>query len=125
MSSLKWTVIPLTAGLLISGCSREARDQYAAAGERAGKAIATDAEKSKTAADNALETAKVKSALNSAAGLETKNIDVDSDTKVRTITLNGSVPDGKQKVQAETVAKGIAGGEFRVVNKLTVVPSSN
>jgi osmotically-inducible protein OsmY len=113
--------------LVIIGCSQQARDQYGEAGQDAskaakqtGQAAVTDAANTKTAADNTLETTKVTGALNSAAGLETKNINVDSDTKAGTITLNGSVPDEKQKEQAETVARGIAGSEFKVMNNLKV-----
>jgi osmotically-inducible protein OsmY len=119
--------ISLIIASMIIGCSKEARDQYGSAGEDAskaakktGEAISTDAENAKVSADNTLESSKVKSALNSAAGLETKGINVDSDTKAKTITLSGSVPDEKQKAQAETVASGIAGSEFKVVNNLTV-----
>ena len=65
-------------------------------------------------------TSKVKSALGSAAGLETKGIDVDSDTLLKTITLKGTVSDGKQKAQAETVTKGIAGTEFKVKNEIKI-----
>lgn len=149
MKALNITALALAIGFSIVGCSQAARDQYGAAGQDAsqatketGQAIATDAKKTgeaateaataagtemknaaantKAASDNALETAKVKSALDTAAGLDTKNLDVDTDTVAKTITLKGSVPDDKQKAQAETVAKGIAGAEFKVVNNLTV-----
>lgn len=136
-------------GFSLVGCSQEAREQYSEAGQHAsqatkdtGKAISTDAEKtgaaaakevqaagtevknaaenSKAVADNGLETTKVKSALDTASGLDTKDINVDTDTKAKTITISGSVPDDKQKSQAETVAKGIAGTEFKVINNLKV-----
>ena len=138
-------------GTLVVGCTQEAREQYSEAGQHAseatketGNAMATDAEKTgaaaaktaeaageeakhaaentKAAGDNALETSKVKTALDTANGLATKDINVDTDSQAKTITLKGSVPDEKQKAQAETVAKGIAGTEFKVVNNLTVGP---
>ena len=118
----------MATGLLLVGCSQSAKDEYKGAGEAAGdatshvsKAVADDTEQAKISADNTLLTSKVKSALGSAAGLETKGIDVDSDTLLKTITLKGTVPDGKQKAQAETVTTGMAGTEFKVVNKLTIV----
>ncbi len=128
----KLVVIALVGalGALIVGCSQQARDQYAEAGQdvtkaanRTGKAVATDAANSETAADNLLESTRVKGALDSAAGLQTKNINVLTDEKALTITLNGSVPNAKQKAQAETVAKGIGGSKFKIVSNLKVVAS--
>lgn len=125
----KLTMMAVTAaiGVGIFGCSPAARDQYSDAGKdvskattKTGQAIATDAANAKVAADNALMTTKVTSALQSASGLVTKDINVDSDTKTKTITLNGTVPTDGQKNQAETVAKGIGGSEFTVVNNLKI-----
>jgi osmotically-inducible protein OsmY len=121
----------VTASLVLNGCSSETRDQYGAASQQAGQAIKKDteiagkeikvaADKTKIAADNLLETTKVKSALGEASGLSTKNIDVDTDSLTKVITLKGSVPDEKQKNQAETIAKGIAGTEFKVVDNLKI-----
>jgi len=131
------------AALLLAGCSQEAKSDMAAAGDAAstaasktGEAVATDASKAGQAVENTAEagaeavkdtaqnaadaamTPKVKQALLTASGLETKDINVE--TKDKTITLVGSVPDAKQKTQAETVAKGVGGTEFKVVNNLTV-----
>lgn len=113
---------------VIIGCSKEARDQYGDAGkdvgdaaQKTGDAVVKDTENTKIAAENTLLTSKVTSALSSASGLVTKDINVDSDTKVGTITLNGSVPEEKQREQAETIAKGIAGTEFKVINNLKIV----
>lgn len=121
----------LAMGITLCGCNQETRDQYSAAGQQAGQAVKKDteiagkeletaADKAKISADNLLETSKVKSALGSASGLNTRHIDVDTDSKAKTITLSGLVPDQKQKVQAETVAKGIGGSEFKVIDKLIV-----
>ncbi|HVT12004.1 MAG TPA: BON domain-containing protein [Fimbriimonadaceae bacterium] len=149
MRALAMTAAAVVLGISLFGCSQQARDEYGAAGKEAsqatqdtGKAIATDAKKTgeaaaktaeaagteikntaantKEAGNNALETSKVKSALDTAAGLDTQHIDVDTDTSAKTITLKGSVPDEKQKKQAETVAKGIAGNDFTVIDKLVV-----
>jgi hyperosmotically inducible periplasmic protein len=128
---------------IVGGCSQEAKQDLGAAGSAAGtavnktgEAVATDATKTgeavKQGADNAAEavgdvaqnaadatmTPKVKNALLSASGLETRDINVETSNK--TVTLKGSVPDAKQKAQAEQIAKGVAGTEFKVVNQLTV-----
>lgn len=125
MKQLSLMAVLATIGIMLVGCSPEARDQYSNAGndvgeatKKTGDAIVTDAENTKIAADNALKTASVKSALQAADGLDTKDINVDSDTKKMTVTLNGSVPSAAQKSQAEAVAKGIAGADFKVVNNL-------
>jgi len=138
------------AVLLLAGCSSEAKEDMSQAGASAGEAtqkmgdaasktgeaVATDTKKAgeavseagtaaveatKDAAQNAAEAAmspKVKTALLNASGLETKDLNVE--TAHGTITLKGSVPDAKQKAQAETVAKGIAGTEYKVVNQLAI-----
>lgn len=127
MKNFTLAVVSVVIACVMIGRSKEAQDQYRSAGEDAGnaakktgQAMATDAERAKIEADNALEAGKVKSALNSAAGLDTKDINVECDTPSKTITLNGTVVDDKQKEQAETVAKGIAGTEFKVVSNLKV-----
>lgn len=126
--AIKRLALPVAIGFVISGCSPAARDQYSEAGQDAGdaakqtgRAAATDAENAKQAADNTLQTSKVMSALNSASGLKAGDINVDTDTRAGTITLNGSVPDRKQRDQAVTVAEGMAGSEFKVVNNLEIV----
>lgn len=131
------------AALLMAGCSQEAKEDMSAAGDAAGvaasktgEAVSTDAKKAgeavektgeavvettKDAAENAADAAmtpKVKTALQAASGLETKDIDVD--TKDNTIHLKGSVPTEDQKKQAEMAAKSIAGKEYKVSNELTV-----
>ena len=127
MSKLTLAALSLVVSCMIIGCSKEAQDQYRSAGEDAGsaakktgQAMATDADKAKIEADNALEATKVKSALASASGLEARDISVECDTPSKTITLKGTVPDAQQKEQAETVARGIAGSEFTVLSKLEV-----
>lgn len=127
MKKLTLMAIAAAIGIGIFGCSPAARDQYNDAGQdvgnattKTGEAMATDAGNAKAAADNTLMTSKVTSALQSASGLVTKDINVDTDSKAKTITLNGSVPTDTNKNQAETVAKGIAGSELTVVNNLMI-----
>lgn len=131
------------AALLLAGCSQEAKSDMAAAGDAAGTAVnktgeaaATDAKKAgeavektgeaaveatKDAAANVADatmTPKVKTALQASSGLETKDINVE--TANNTITLKGSVPSEDQKKQAQKVAEGVAGKDFKVANELTV-----
>ena len=131
------------AVLLLGGCSQEAKEDMSAAGDAAGTAVsktgeaaATDAKKAgetvekageavvettKDAAENVADasmTPKVKQALLSASDLETKDINVE--TANNTITLKGSVPSADQKSQAQKIAEGVAGKEFKVNNQLTV-----
>ena len=131
------------AALLLAGCSQQAKEDLSQAGDSAsnaakhtGDAVATDTKKAgeavseagtaaveatKDAAANvedATMTPKVKTALLNAAGLETKDINVETANNM--ITLKGSVPDEKQKKQAETVAKGVAGSEYKVTNDLMI-----
>ena len=144
-NKMKTTLLSIgaIAALLLAGCSQQAKEDLSQAGDSAsnaakhtGDAVATDTKKAgeavtntaeagveavKDTAENAADatmTPKVKTALLNAAGLEAKDINVE--TANNTITLKGSVPDAKQKTQAETVTKGIAGTEFKVVNELMV-----
>lgn len=135
--------IGVLAALMLAGCSQEAKQDMSAAGEAAstaasktGEAVATDTKKAgeavkdagtavvettKDAAENVADAGmspKVKAALQASSGLETKDIDVD--TADNTIHLKGSVPSEDQKKQAQKVAEGVAGKEYKVSNELTV-----
>ena len=139
--------IGVLAALMLGGCSQEAKEDMSKAGDSAsnavkhtGEAAATDTKKAgeaveqagtavvegaKDVAANAADTAmtpKVKTALQAASGLETKDIDVD--TANNTIHLKGSVPTEDQKKQAEMAAKAIAGKDYKVANELTVSGAS-
>jgi len=144
---INFALASVLGAALLGGCTPEARDKYDSAGDSAaaaasktGDAMATDAKKTGEAAaataenaaeaakdaadnaakatDNAAMTGKVKNALISAADLEAAGINVD--TVDKTIVLKGSVPSEKQKSQAATIAKGIAGTDYKVDNQLTV-----
>lgn len=133
----------ILAALVLGGCTPEAREKYDQAGDSVGAAAqktadaaSTDAKETgkavekagavaekaaKDTAENVADatmTPKVKQALLGASGLETKDINVE--TANNTITLKGSVPNAKQKEQAGTIAKGIAGTQYKVDNQLTV-----
>ncbi len=123
-------LIPLAMVMTVTalGCTDQSRDQYAGAGqdvgkalEKTGQAVAKDAQAAQVAASGPLMTAKIKSSLQTASGLITKNLDVDTDAKTKVVTLSGSVPTAEQKKQAEDLARGIAGNEYKFVSKLQVV----
>ena len=61
----------------------------------------------------------VKAALMSDKAIDASKIDVDGDAAAKTVTLNGSVPTGAQKLAAGTVAREKADG-YTVRNNLTI-----
>ena len=93
------------------------------AAKNVASAASTTAAEAKEATDRALMTGKVKSALKSAAGLDTSALNVDTE-KDGAVHLTGSVPTAAQKKQAESVAKGIVGSTYKLDNELTVAASS-
>ena len=143
-------VAGVVLGLGLVGCTEESKSKYDAAGQEiskaakdTGQALESDAkvagkdikqaadsagvklkvaaDKTKEASDNAVESTKVKTALNSASGLQAKDISVTTDNKAKTVTLGGTVPDSKQKAQALSIAKGIVGTEYKLADNLKAV----
>lgn len=126
----------LAATFIAAGCTQEARQEYDKAGDQAGQAaqstgdaIQKDAEVAGEAAENAAEksamaaaaaemTVKVKSALLGAENLEVRDLNVD--TVEKTVYLKGDVASAEAKSRAETIAKGITGKEYKVVNELGI-----
>ncbi len=117
---------------ILGGCTPEARDKYDKAGDATADAVATDAAKTgeaaaeagakvEDAADSAGTTLKVKNALLTASDLKTSDLNVE--TMGETVTLKGSVPTSEQKMQAETIAKGQVGSNYKIDNQLTVGPT--
>ncbi|MEZ0324645.1 MAG: BON domain-containing protein [Fimbriimonas sp.] len=114
---------------LIAGCSQEAKEDLDAAGDNMAKAadktgedIKAGAENAGDVAANAALTAKIKSALMGAEGVDSEHINVD--TVGKTVTLKGSQDTEAAKTKAEQVAKDQAGAEYTVVNQITVGPAS-
>jgi osmotically-inducible protein OsmY len=113
----------------------QTRDERAAAKERAqevgsdvaraaNRAVDAAAEAGEEIAERAgavKETIDVKSALMADPSVDATRIDVDTDYRIRTITLNGYVPTHTERDMAEVIAKGHAEG-YKVVNNLTVQP---
>jgi osmotically-inducible protein OsmY len=67
------------------------------------------------------ETVDVKSALMADPSVDATRIDVNTDYRTRTITLNGYVPTYTERDMAEVIAKGHAEG-YRIVNNISVQP---
>ncbi|HLK15363.1 MAG TPA: BON domain-containing protein [Fimbriimonadaceae bacterium] len=109
-----------TGALIAAGCSQESQSDAKQAGQNAGQAIKKDLDTASKATSNDLESAKVQQALSAASGLITKDIHVDSDTIAKTITLSGLAQTAAQKAQAIKIATGIAGTEYKVIDKLNV-----
>lgn len=80
-----------------------------------GRAVGTAGQ----AADAAIQTADVKTALMADRRVDAGGINVDSDHTAKTVTLMGYVPTAAQKVIAEEIAVSKAPG-YKVVNELTV-----
>ena len=111
------------------------RDERAQAGEAA-RELGRDAKTAATKAANvaaeageeiaerasaAKETADVKTALMADPAVDSTRLDVDTDFRTRTVTLNGYVTTAAERDAAEAIAKKHAEG-YKVVNNLTVQP---
>jgi predicted lysophospholipase L1 biosynthesis ABC-type transport system permease subunit len=110
---------------ILTGCSQEAKENLDAAGDNMAKAadktgedMAAGAAKAGEATGDAAVTAKVKSALMSAEGIDSEHINVD--TVGKTVMLKGMVDTEAAKTKAEQIAKDQAGSDYTVENQLTV-----
>jgi len=105
--------------------SKAARDNTSVAGQAsdgvkdAGSTVGDAVLDGGRAADAAVETMDVKSALIADSRIDTGGINVDTDHVTKTVTLNGHVPNAAQKRFAEEIAVKKAVG-YRVENKLTI-----
>lgn len=118
---------------MAAGCSEQAgrtgseaaRDGSRAAGQAtdavkdAGSAVGDAVLDGGRAADAAVETMDVKTALLADSRIDSGGINVDTDHATKTVTLKGHVPNAAQKGFAEEVAVKKAVG-YRVDNKLTI-----
>lgn len=101
--------------------AREAGKDAAEAARRVGAAAAEGAEELAERASAAAETIDVKAALMADSSVDATRIDVDTDYRTKTVTLNGYVSTEAEKAAAETIAKKEAPG-WTVVNNLEVRP---
>ena len=93
----------------------EARDSVKDTGSAIGEAVMEGGR----AADAAVETMDVKTALIADSRIDSGGINVDTDHVTKTVTLKGHVPNAAQRTFAEEVAVKMAVG-YRVENKLTI-----
>jgi osmotically-inducible protein OsmY len=127
-----WTGVVAIA-VLVAGCggqadrtaSEVARGGGSMAGQAsdavrdAGSAVGDAILNGGRAADAAVETLDVKTALMADSRIDAGGINVDTDHVAKTVTLNGHVPNVAQKTFAEEIAVKKAVG-YRVENKLTI-----
>jgi osmotically-inducible protein OsmY len=92
----------------------KAANRGAAAAQQAGEELAERA-------GAALETLDVKGALMADGAVDATRIDVNTDYRTKTVTLNGYVPTENERVKAESIARAKASG-YNVVNNLQVRP---
>ena len=98
-----------------SNAAERAGDAAKDAGTAVGDAVLNGGR----AADAAVETMDVKTALMADSRIDSGDINVDTDHVARTVTLKGHVPTAAQKAFAEEIAMKKAVG-YRVDNRLTV-----
>lgn len=91
-----------------------AADRVADSAAQAGEELAERASAVKEAID-------VKTALMADPSVDATRIDVDTDYRIRTVTLNGYVPTNTERDMAEVIAKGHAEG-WKIVNNISVQP---
>jgi osmotically-inducible protein OsmY len=127
-----WTAAVAIAAMA-AGCSGQAgrtdseaaRDGTRAVGQASdavkdtGSAIGEAVMDGGRAADAAVETMDVKTALIADSRIDSGGINVDTDHVTKTVTLKGHVPTAAQKTAAEEIAVKKAVG-YRVENKLTI-----
>ena len=101
--------------------ARDLGDDVAHAAGRAANAAAQAGEELAERASAITETIDVKSALMADPSVDATRLDVDTNYRTRTVTLNGYVPTETEKDMAEVIAKAQAEG-YAVVNNLIVKP---
>jgi osmotically-inducible protein OsmY len=104
--------------------SEKARETGEAIAERtreAGQKADATLDKAARVGDAAQQTLDIKSALVADSRVTATRIDVDTDAKLKLVTLKGSVPNAAQRKTAEEIAMSKAPG-YRVKNDLTIVP---
>lgn len=130
MSAVMKTMTNLLGAALVAAtcvaCSERTEDKVEHQAEKAeqkaenaadavGNAVANGGR----AADAAVETLDVKTALTLDKRVDASNINVDSDHITKTVTLKGHVPSAEQKTLAGQIATAKAVG-YQVRNELTI-----
>lgn len=99
--------------------TRAAAGQTREAVKDTGSAVGDAVMNGGRAADAAVETMDVKTALIADSRIDSAGINVDTDHVTKTVTLKGHVPTAAQKTFAQEIAVKKAVG-YRVENKLTI-----
>jgi len=104
--------------------SEKAREGGEAVAERtreAGQKADAALDKASRVGDAAQQTLDIKSALLADSRVRAARIDVDTDARLKLVTLKGSVPNAAQRKTAEEIAMSKAPG-YRIKNDLAIVP---
>ncbi|HUR20297.1 MAG TPA: BON domain-containing protein [Vicinamibacterales bacterium] len=99
--------------------AEKAGNATADAAKDAGSAVGNAVGNAGRAADAAVQTMDVKTALMADKRVDASDINVDTDHTTKTVTLKGHVPTADQKKWAEEIAVA-KGNSYRVRNELTV-----
>lgn len=101
--------------------ARELGNDAAKAASRVADSAAAAGEELAERASAIKEAIDVKTALMADPSVDATRIDVDTDYRTRTVTLNGYVPTHTERDMAEVVARGHAEG-WKIVNNISVQP---
>jgi osmotically-inducible protein OsmY len=101
--------------------ARELGSDAAAAASRVAGAASQAGEELAERASAIKETVDVKAALMADPSVDATRIDVDTDYRIRTVTLKGYVPTAAERDAAEAIAAKKAEG-YKIVNNLIVKP---
>ena len=101
--------------------AKEVAKDAAEAARAVGTMAAQAGEELAERAGAAKENVDIKTALMADPSVDATRIDVDVDSKTRTVTLKGYVPTSGERQRAESIAKEKAQG-YKIVNSITVQP---
>ena len=107
------------AGREVSQAAGDAVDATREAAQDTGQAVQEGAASAAGIADAAQQTAQIKTALMADTTIDSSNIDVDTQSATRTVTLKGRVRTAAEKTRAARIAADKAPG-YRVTNNLRV-----
>jgi osmotically-inducible protein OsmY len=106
-------------GAKISEAAKEAGSKVAEGAKEVGDKVKSGAKEVASEAGAAKQTVDVKAHLLAAKSIDASQIDVETDSRTKTVTLTGFVPTAEQKAAAERLARESAGG-YKVRNRLSV-----
>lgn len=98
--------------------ARDVADDAAQAARAVGTMAADAGEEIAERTNAATQTVDIKTALMADPSVDATRIDVDTDHRTRTVTLNGHVPTPAERERAESIARDKA-KDYKVVNNIT------